>query len=184
MPPRTVAPAKNTSVSPHRLRWSPEVVLSLLSLLISLCSVAFTVVQTDIMQSQQKASVWPYLEVHMGIYQNAFFLEVQNKGVGPAVVRSVVFNYKGNTYNKFDDIAVLIVNDTTFNYTNRLTRPITKYVFSASEKVRVFEASDVRHSSKLVYNTSEIQIKIRYASIYGDEWEVNDKNEVSELTEK
>ncbi len=158
--------------------------MSLISLLISLCSVAFAVVQTDIMQSQQKASVWPYLEIHSGIYQNVFFLDVQNKGVGPAVVRDVVFEYKGKTYDKFDEIATLIVNDSTFNYSNRLTNPIRKYVFSASEKVRVFEASDVRHASKLIYNTSDVKIKIRYASIYGDEWEVNDKNEVIELSEK
>jgi hypothetical protein len=184
MPPKTIPTAKNAVAPSHRLKWSPEVVLSLLSLLISLCSVAFTIVQTDIMQTQQKASVWPYLEIHAGIYQNVYSFEVHNKGVGPAVVRSVEYEYKGKTYSKFDEIARLIVNDSTFNYSNMITRPIQKYVFSAGEKVSVFEATGVRHASKLIYNTSDVRIKIRYASIYEDQWEVNDRNEVLELIQK
>jgi hypothetical protein len=182
MPPKNSTPPRPTPAS--RLKWSPEVLLALLSLAISLCSVGFTVIQTDIMQTQQKASVWPYLEIHTGIYQNTFFLEVQNKGVGPAIVKDVVFEYQGKTYDRFDEIAIQIVNDSTFNYTNRITNPIQKYVFSAAEKVRVFEANDVRHASKLIYNTSEIKTRIRYASIYGDQWEVNEKNELRELSAK
>ncbi len=181
MPPKTTSVSPKNAAAPYRLRWSPEVVLSLLSLLISLCSVAFTIVQTEIMQSQQKASVWPYLEIRPRIVQNVFFLEVQNKGVGPAIVRKVEFGYRGKIYDNFEQVAQRIVNDSTMDYSNTLRNPIRKYVFSASEKVNVFEANDVRHATKLIYSTADIKINIRYASIYGDEWETNEKNELAEI---
>ncbi|MBC8110524.1 MAG: hypothetical protein H7Y04_05635 [Verrucomicrobia bacterium] len=156
------------------LNWKPEVLFSVLSLSVSLFSLSFIVIQTNIMQSQQQASVWPYLELKLGILENKFYVDVQNKGVGPAIVEFVEFEHKGIKYDSFEKLAKFIVNDSTFNYSNIITVSIQKSVLSASEKIRIFQANELRHATKLIYATSDIKIKIRYRSIYGKKWERTD----------
>jgi hypothetical protein len=158
----------------------PEVVFSVLSLLVSLFTLIFFVVQTNIMQSQQQASVWPYLEVKVGIFENKFYIDIQNKGVGPAIVEYASFEHHGKKYDNFVEVAKDIVRDSTLNYSNIITSSIQKSVISASEKVRIFQSSELKHSTKLINNTSEIKIAIRYRSIYGKKWE-NVNYEVKEI---
>lgn len=150
----------------QKKRISIEMIFASLSLLISLFTFVITALQTQIMQNQQKAAVWAYLEAIIGISGNGFYCEVQNKGVGAAIVEEVNYCYGGKKYKDFAVLAQEIVKDSTFNYDYYSTNPIDKKVFAAGEKILVFGVKNMKFAEKLV--RPHITVEVRYANIYGE----------------
>lgn len=171
---------ENTNITPTENNIQPKKKLSLemvfasLSLLISLFTFVITALQTQIMQNQQKAAVWAYLEAAVGISGQGFYYEVQNKGVGAAIVQNVSYVCKGKKYDDFIRLAEEMVQDSTFNYDYYSTNPINKKVFAAGEKIKVFSVKEMKYAEKLV--KSEISIEIQYVNIYGEVFYYKSKN--------
>jgi hypothetical protein len=165
----TNANTSNIQNQPHqeqKKRISIEMIFASLSLLISLFTFVITALQTQIMQNQQKAAVWAYLEATIGISGNGFYCEVQNKGVGAAIIEEVNYYYENKKYKDFEILAKEIIKDSTFNYDYYSTNPIDKKVFAAGEKILVFGVKDMKFAEKLV--RPHIIIEVRYANIYGE----------------
>ena len=67
--------------------WGPEWLIGLSAVLVSVATMAVYIYQAKIMQGQQLASVWPYIEWYTTFStDNGVYLSVVNKGVGPARV--------------------------------------------------------------------------------------------------
>jgi hypothetical protein len=147
-------------------RFNIELVLASTSLFISLSTFSITAFQTKIMQNQQKAAVWAYLEAEVGVSADGFYCDVHNKGVGAAIVKQVTYSHQGQKFSDFAELAKKIVNDSTFTYYNYSTTPINKKVFSANEKIRLFATKDMKYVMPLV--KADISVEIVYTNIYGD----------------
>jgi hypothetical protein len=154
----------------------PEFYISILSLLLSLAAFYTSVVQTNIMQTQQKASVWPFVEITHGVQTNEYYLKVKNKGVGPAIIKQVDFNFQGKSYPVAMDCAQAIINDTAFHAWHFSSYPFNKSVFAANEEIEALRINDLRFVNQLLKNGEGFNFKVRYASIYGDEWETDGQN--------
>ncbi|TAG87589.1 MAG: hypothetical protein EAZ20_10335 [Bacteroidetes bacterium] len=152
----------NVSPNKFKLEW----IVSFFSLFISISSFIFIGIQTSIMQSQQKASVWAYLEVVRNISGDGFYIEVQNKGVGPAIIKKVSYIYENKIYDDFSKMAKQIIVDKDFNYNIYSTNPINEKVMSANEKIRIFAVKNMKYAEKLIF--SNFQCQITYENIYGD----------------
>jgi hypothetical protein len=148
----------------------PEVVFSVVSLFISLLSLSFFVIQTHIMQSQQQASVWPFLKVSPHISDKGFHLEVYNNGIGPAIVESVEIEYKNKTYRTFEQVAKQIITDSTFNYYVYGVSAFEKEVIPAGGKIDIFNTAEMRFASRLAYGYNDVKINVVYISVYGKKW--------------
>jgi hypothetical protein len=81
---------------------------SALALAVSVFALALGAYQTRLMQSQARASVWPYLSIGYSysnnIDRNAFVWTVNNNGVGPARVESVVLRLDGKAMKRWADV--------------------------------------------------------------------------------
>ncbi len=163
--PNNIEPKKKLSL---------EMIFATLSLLISLFTFVITALQTQIMQNQQKAAVWAYLEAEVGISGQGFYCEVKNKGVGAAIIQNVSYICKGKKYKDFAKLAQDMVQDSTFNYDYYSTNPINKKVFAAGETIKVFAVKEMKYAEKLV--KSEIFIEIQYINIYGEVFYYKSKN--------
>ena len=96
-------------------------IIAVFALLISFLTFGIGVYETRIMskeqkmmQSQQEASVWPYLEIKRDFSQgleNRITISVINKGVGPAILNSIE-KRGGNMIDTMDsfDILDLMIN--------------------------------------------------------------------------
>lgn len=154
------------SLEKKKKRFNIELVLASFSLFISLSTFGITAFQTRIMQNQQKAAVWAYLEAEVGISSNGFYCNIHNKGVGAAIVKEVIYTYQNKKYTDFAELAKKVVNDSTFTYQNYTTNPINRKVFGANEKINLFGVKDMKYAVPLV--NADISLEIIYTNIYGD----------------
>ncbi|HEY2396650.1 MAG TPA: hypothetical protein VGH81_11830 [Rudaea sp.] len=87
----------------ERAQWG-----SLAALAISVLALAVGAYQTRLMQTQARASVWPYVVIGLDYAEkgerSGFDLHVQNNGVGPALVRSVQVRFDGKPIGHWPEL--------------------------------------------------------------------------------
>ncbi len=60
-----------------------------LAVLLSMSSIIIAFLELSTIQEQQQAEVWPYLQIKGSYSQEGFSLQLQNKGVGPALTADI-----------------------------------------------------------------------------------------------
>ena len=91
--------------------WNAEKILSISAISISFITLLIFVYQTNLLVNQTKLlseqnylSILPYLAISTSSNaEKSFFeLSIQNQGVGPAIIESVIFFYEGQQYDLAD----------------------------------------------------------------------------------
>jgi len=148
---------------------------SALALAVSVFALALGAYQTRLMQSQARASVWPYLSIGYSYTSNvdrdAFIWTVNNNGVGPAKVESVVLMLDDKPMKRWDDVLAALGVTTTPSTatssvggevippnTNRETT-IAPIKVHERETARLFKAAEKR-----------FRMDVCYCSVYDECW--------------
>jgi hypothetical protein len=132
-------------------------------------------VQTRLMQSQARASVWPYISIGYSLSdageKSGYIWEINNDGVGPARIESVTMSVDGTPVRSWREVFHAVFADAPVkaNYskiygkvlppnTNRPTT-IEAVRILAPEQARAFYAAQDR-----------FDMTICYCSVYDDCW--------------
>ncbi len=87
-----------------KIKWNSEKVISFSAIFISFITLVIFVYQTNLMSKQNYLSILPYVDLsttdNSERYEFEFVLD--NHGIGPAIIESVIVNYKGKQYNLKD----------------------------------------------------------------------------------
>jgi hypothetical protein len=177
-------------VKPER-RLRPELIFSLISLVASLGAVSITGLQTQLMLRQQEASVWPYIELDQSITGDGYTFSLTNKGVGPALIKSVKYDYNGKTYTDVQVLAKAIINDPEFTWEQFGVTNIDRKVMAINERVTVFSVNVTEYDRKnetkvkdyaarMISEARNVNVTIEFESVYGARW-ANTNNTVVKL---
>lgn len=93
----------------HSLRFSkwiarPQSLIALSALVLSVCGVFIAIYEAALVRRQQRASVWPYVEVAASMTREEIEVWVHNVGVGPARVRAAAVSQGGETRKDWADL--------------------------------------------------------------------------------
>ena len=161
--------------------WDLGVVLALIAVMISICTMIISLVETSIMKKQQqsmtesaKASVWPYITTLMttGMENGEiqFKVVLENKGVGPALMNKMELLYDDNSIEK-SLIDVIRIHCPDAIVTNFNTNNTQEMVLSPGEtkliaSVKLKEADFINFAQF----TEKVNTNYCYSNIYGDKW--------------
>jgi hypothetical protein len=151
------------------------------SLIVSICALATSLMQALIMKDQfkvmveqqklmseqYKASVWARIELGADIYASDRFmvkLFVRNPGTGPAIIESVRITYKNKSYKYWRDIFNELGIKHDFSITQYQLRQKT---LIAGETLNFFQIDDKDCVIALINNLDKFKIEICYKSVYG-----------------
>ena len=84
-----------------RINWNSEKLLSISAMSISFITLIIFVYQTNLMRKQNYLSILPYLAISTSnsSVDHTFKVDLDNHGVGPAIIESVMMEYKDKKYN-------------------------------------------------------------------------------------
>ncbi|HEX5354166.1 MAG TPA: hypothetical protein VFW60_08810 [Rhodanobacteraceae bacterium] len=123
----------------------------------------------NIQLEQVRAQVWPYLAMGSNNGGGDYEIFFENKGVGPAVVRSVQVFAKGRSVSGWDQMMKLLA----FKPKERYARsPLNGVVLSPGETrhwIRFQNAADAV-AFLTEWGRDKIQVRICYSSSLGDDW--------------
>lgn len=158
-------------------RFGPGGVLSIIAIVISLSALGVSVFEVTSLKDQQKASVWPYLEVSTSYSGEGFEVTVSNKGIGPALLGDITLTHKGEDITSTDELDALIVEtigeDRAFSYDTYRARNASNSVLAPGYKIVLFGVPwtpDTRAFIEVVGQSTTA--KGCYCSVYDDCWTV------------
>jgi hypothetical protein len=137
---------------------------------ISVATLFVYIYQARIMQSQQHASVWPHIE---SSYSNVdgFYLQVQNKGIGPAIIKDAKFILDDKEVVDLDTLFDALVGkdreEMSFQYSYVMGR-----VMAPGESFKPFSIPEGIYSAKMdsALSKRDFRFEICFCSIYEDCW--------------
>jgi hypothetical protein len=161
----------------NRSRWSSELIVAVLAVVIGVCTMFVYIYQARIMSKQTHAASWPYLEIIFSNTPAQFVIRVKNKGAGPAIVKKAVVRldqvmYPDNQKN-IDSVAFLLTGSRTLlsGYTN-----VNSRVISPEEEIDFIEVNDSTSVSLFLQSLRkhEVKLEICYCSVFDECWKAVD----------
>jgi hypothetical protein len=148
---------------------------SIAALAISALALAVGAYQTRLMQTQARASVWPYVVLGFHYAEKGehpeFALHVDNNGVGPALVRSVQVSFDGKPIEHWKDIFPLLLEHGTIDASISGLRSVVIPPNTNRETTIDVLKIPGAVAAKAMFDARErLKIDICYCSIYDDCW--------------
>lgn len=146
-----------------------EVAVAFAAIFVSTATLFVYIYQARIMQTQQQVAVWPYVEWLPSWGDHGLYLEVSNKGIGPALVKKVTIRLDGKELQNLSEM-FNILTDSTFQEYGYST--IQGRVIAAGEQMRVFEIGDKAIADRIRAELMKrnFEYEICYCSVFNDCW--------------
>lgn len=148
-----------------------ELLLGLSAVFLSASALIVSIVQTTIFKEQQYASVWPYLQTTASFRSGSYDYGIENKGVGPAIVKSFEYMYKGSSYGDTRSVFAAMFGENLrgvgFSGTSK------DYVFKSDEDLSLLSVNlpdSVINSIIYRWESDSVNLKVTYADVYGNCW--------------
>jgi len=167
--------------------WTSDKMVSFAAIFVSLITLFIFIKQTNIIETQNHLSVMPYLMVESSnnSEEYTFALDLENYGVGPAIIEERVIFYDGKEFNmEFEPFlrqnipemdSVVTINHTTIQIGLAVPAGGRRNILTIGGGKTSYETF-VRIMTEM--QTKNLNYKIKYKSIYNDHWEINSKSDV------
>lgn len=166
-----VAIMENASVEPKPTRNpNTELTVALVAVIISLSTLFVYLYQSNLMKTQQKMSVWPHVTFGPSWSLDNLSINMINKGVGPAIIRSVDIQVDGERLGGIQDLMSRVPDSLRSDYYDSSIWP--GQVLMSGESIQVFQNGNpetIRHLLSM-FKEDQVRIRICYCSVYDDCW--------------
>jgi len=145
---------------------------TLIALVISVIAMFTSIYEANIMKTQQKSMVWPYLSLGVSYSDTGFSIRVFNNGIGPALVKSVEVKVDGEPVETMlDMVNKLMPDNDSLGYNILRQQRIRNYVFKPGEEVEVIGFTWNQETRKLASLIDQkVHMRICYESVLGESW--------------
>lgn len=146
-----------------------EVAVAFAAIFVSTATLFVYIYQARIMQTQQQVAVWPYVEWLPSWGDHGFYVEVSNKGIGPALVKKVTIKLDGKEMSDLTEL-FQVLTDSSFQDFGYST--IQGRVLAAGEQMTAFVISDKEIANRIREELTKrnFEYEICYCSVFNDCW--------------
>lgn len=163
-------------------KWSSDRWLSLAAIIASMGTLFTVVYQTNLIRTQQYASVLPYLEMWNSSQRHSYQLMLVNNGIGPAFIEDVKIHYLDTVYQMDPAIFLKEVINKTDTIRNVGHSNISKgRLVPAGEMVNLLQVNNDSLNAKKLWSwfsgddpSRKVKplVEIVYRSVYGETWKL------------
>lgn len=146
---------------------------SLVAIAISVVAMLVSLMEVSAIRTQQRAEVWPYIAVSTGYNSDGFTLTLENKGVGPALMHTVVLLRDGAPIEDLDALVLETVGaDDAFSYDTYRTSNPSNSVLAPGEVATLFGVPWQPRTRRFVQGVGgDLDARACYCSIHEDCWQ-------------
>ncbi|WPP51745.1 hypothetical protein [Catalinimonas niigatensis] len=160
--------------------WNADKMVSIAAMIVSVGSLFVIIYQTNLIRTQQYASVLPYLTIGFERSDGQIRITLMNNGLGPAFIKDIRMQYEGQMHHK--NMISLYREFFAENGIEIFTQGISVgEVITVNEKIVLIGVSeDLQsiHDFVEYLGSGDSAFAIEYASVYEERWEINDQTNV------
>ncbi|MEO1029030.1 MAG: hypothetical protein AAFX02_08225 [Pseudomonadota bacterium] len=152
------------------------------AIIISLTAMLVSLLEVNTSRAQQRAAVWPYMEVVQSYQESGYQLVITNKGVGPALLGDIVLLYENEPVTNLDQLIIDTVGpEKAFSYERYRSTDPSGRVMAPGESNTLFGVDWDPVSRELLTDwNGKVDIQTCYCSINRDCWTVSYINKKTE----
>lgn len=143
---------------------------TIVALVISCMALAVSVYEAQILKSQQKALVWPYVKVDVSYSSKGFSINANNNGIGPALIKSLEVSFDGTAVKNYDELLDAMKPDRSFGYNIISVGKLNDTVLKAGEERRLLQIPFTEETRSLLKQIEKVNFKLQYSSVLGSNW--------------
>lgn len=152
---------------------SNQAILATMATIVSICALGVSLMQTYYQHKYLHAAAWAHLQATANRYEDKDFnkcettVKLMNKGVGPAILESVSYRYKGKEIESIEDLVHATVGK-KFGGSYKGIGPGN--VIAQNEE---FDLVSITGGRAKVFAENLIYVKMRivYSSVHDQKWE-------------
>jgi tyrosine-protein phosphatase YwqE len=155
-------------------RFSSESVVATMAAFVGICALIVSITQTHYQRKYLYASAWPHLQIapfreeQKDSTKNVTTVKLMNKGIGPAIVESFSYQYKGKNIESLEELIVTVVGKMYSGSYKSLT---VDEVIASNEEIIHVSLVGARASRIFNEELPNIKMKIKYKSVHDEHWE-------------
>jgi hypothetical protein len=151
-----------------------ELLLGLSATFLSFAALIVAIFQTKIAREQQHAAVWPYLSTTLSNSERSYTYNVNNFGIGPAIIKKVSWQLGDSIYsNTFD----FIRNEIGFPKGLGRSEMKQGHVLTANSGLSLIEVNgndSLTQVMEKILTSNAFSLQIIYSDVYGNCWELKE----------
>ena len=173
-----------------RINWSPEKVMSISALFVSMISLIALFYQLSLareenklIRMQQSASVLPHMSIAYSTSSAHRKISFINKGVGPAFIKEVEFRLNNQEYHRsdlmFNEISRIIKEKEGVSIVPSTYSFQKGEVIPANQEIDILTIRGVPEAGLFIKYMDSIawEYRVVYEDIYGARWKLDQKND-------
>lgn len=170
----------------RKKRISPQDLIGLVAVVVATSAALAAIFQTQLMARHQAVSVWPYLQMFVGVAAEdqqtgeikAFSFNIANKGVGPAIIETIELRYQGEAVAGWRAIFQTVAEENNLNL-DEVQRSISEANLDPGEVSQAGEIQSIIESdhndlaallAREIYVNRSIEVDVCYCSLYKECW--------------
>lgn len=158
------------------MRIKSEMMVAFSAIFVSIATLFVYMYQARIMQNQLHTSVWPYVEWLYNNADNEFSITVENKGIGPAIIKEVTMKLDTQVVRSNSELFKILLGNSNFSFINSTVMGRVILPGEKVEMVHVYDSAAAKAiDSLLLWSNSKhtFELEICYCSVYDDCWKTN-----------
>lgn len=156
-------------------RFSTQSIVATMATIVSVCALVVSVMQTYYQHKYLHAAAWPHIQLEESVIgnidstKNTVSIKFMNKGVGPAIIESMTFQYKGKFYKNIDDLSKEIIGHGS--YMRSFKKVSIGEVVAQNEAFDLIFLQGAAPSRLFSAAIPQIKTRIIYTSVHDEKWE-------------
>ena len=151
----------------NQRRWytEPETFVAVAALIVSITAVVVGIYEAALQRRHDRAEVWPHVEIETFTRPAGVSVELENGGLGPAVIKSAEVFVDGKLQKNWVDVAAAIIGHSPGRYDNTT---VADHALRAGERVTLLGLPSDEAPRHFWEAAKRVRVVICYASIYGE----------------
>ena len=155
-------------------RFSSESIVATMATFVGICALIVSIMQTHYQRKYLLASAWPHLQItpyreeQKDSTKNMTTVKLMNKGIGPAIIESVSYQYEDKKVENLEALIQIIIGK---KFTGSYKSLTVDEVIAQNEEFIHVGIIGARESRIFNEALAKIKMNIVYKSVHDERWE-------------
>ena len=147
----------------------PETFIAFAALIVSVSAVVVGVYEASLQRAHDRAEVWPHLELETFVEPKGASVYLENTGIGPGIVQSMVVTVDGHPERNWDEVVAALEGHPGTPYANTSA---VDHALPAGQRIALLSIDRANLPSGFWPWIGRLGITVCYRSVFDERWQL------------
>lgn len=163
---------ERNDVTTRRWYTEPETFIAVAALVVSISAVAVGLYEASLQRHHDRAEVWPHVEIQVFTKPTGGEIDLENSGIGPAIVQSVTVTADGKPMSTWTEVLRALNGADPASFANFSA---VDHALRPGDRLALIDMPAADIPRDFWKSIARVGISVCYASVFEQHWVVESK---------